>query len=129
MPKDQTNSLGLMTDPTPDRLGDGALYLENFVPFSRTTVGPRQGTSLVAHYIPESEGRFVFADALPGALANGVLIVCTGQTEDEDMPHTDGVFDFYPKAVAYTMIAGFPTAAPADGILDYFLVDVQNEIG
>lgn len=130
MAKDASQFLGLSTDPTGDRLGDQAMDLRNMVPVSPSNIAPRLGTSLVAHYIPESFGRFVFADALPGALANGVLITCTGQTEDDDMPETHGVYDFYPKAIApsYATVAGFPPVAPADGILNYFLIDVQNQI-
>lgn len=113
MAKDASQFMGVATDPTPDRLENQALTLRNMVPVSPTNIAPRGGVSLVNHYQQESLGRQIYADGLPNALGNGILIVATQQQSGMAAGRVDGVYAFFPRAIApiYLTNTGLECAA------------------
>lgn len=111
MPSDKAQFLGLNTDSPPDRLGNQLMRVENVVPISPDSVAPRPGVSLVAHYQPMQSGRVVIADALPGSVSDGFMIVVANST---GIAWTiDGIFKFKPPSSS-AMAAGYGPGGDGD---------------
>lgn len=108
MPEDRSQQAGLKTDPAAERLGNNAIDLANVKPASSSEMQPREGVSLISHYIPGAAGRYLFADGLPDNLGNGVLIVAERATGAADAT-TQGQWALFPRAVSseYADITGF----------------------
>lgn len=124
MPQNRTTFQGLGTDSPPDQLADQAFRIQNMMPVSPATVGPRAPTVTVTHYQPLSIGRCIIADALPGDAGNGILLTCinvesTGEGTGDVTQTVKVVAAFRPARIAsdYDAVVGFSLATSMFGTI------------
>ena len=103
------NGLSLQTDPPPDRLGDRAFDLRNFLPASPISLRPRDGTTVIGHYAQGQTGRALVVENAPGR-TDGRLVLLTTRTTDPGgalplVTSLDGVAEWMPVG---TLAAGAP---------------------
>lgn len=104
----RTTMNGLDTDSPPIALGDKALFTQNMMPASATSVRPRYGsTSLQTFEQGTVSARIVFAYAEAADPSMTVFIVCTSQLVTGSGPsrvtetNIEAVFEFYPGETVY----------------------------